>query len=146
MEAQAEIAAKFDPTETNIEAIQTQINELYSQHTDIMSRVVQDNDDANKLSLAQVDMHKALDSLLDKYEDQSNRDKANANLLQLINIKTNSKLPDDLDLYTLYHTGRATDFMKLINERDPDLLLDEEKLDAFTNEETYKNFEWKNIE
>ena len=84
--------------------------------------------------------------MLDKYEDQSNRDKANANLLQLINIKTNSKLPDDLDLYTLYHTERATDFMKLINERDPNLLLDNEKLDAFTNEDTYKNFEWKNIE
>ncbi len=143
--AQAEIRAKFNPSEADTAAIQTQISELGNQYTDILSRNINAANEANELELAKVDMHNTLDSLLSKYEGED-KTTANNNLISLISYKTNNKLPSDLDEYTKYHMERATDLMKLVNERDPGLLLNNDELDKFVQEDTYKNFEWKNVD
>ena len=143
--AQAEIRAKFNPSEADSAAIQTQIGELGNQYTDILSRNINAANEANELELAKVDMHNTLDSLLSKYEGED-KTTANNNLISLISYKTNNKLPSDLDEYTKYHMERATDLMKLVNERDPGLLLNDDELDKFVQEDTYKNFEWKNVD
>ena len=90
-------------------------------------------------------MHSVLESILDKYNGDD-RTAANNNILELIKNKTNSKLPDNIDEFSLYNLQRATDFMKLINERNSDLLLSPKELDKFIREDTYKNFEWNNVE
>ena len=143
--AQAEIRAKFNPSEADSATIQTQIGELGNQYTDILSRNINAANEANELELTKVDMHNTLDSLLSKYEGED-KTTANNNLISLISYKTNNKLPSDLDEYTKYHMERATNLMKLVNERDPGLLLNDDELDKFVQEDTYKNFEWKNVE
>lgn len=143
--AQAEIRAKFNPSEADTATIQTQIGELGKQYTDILSSNINAANEDNKLELTKVDMHNTLDSLLNKYEG-NDRTTANDNLLKLIAFKANSKLPADFDDYTRYHMERATELMKLINERDTDLLLNSDKLNEFINEDTYKHFEWNNVE
>ena len=145
IEAEMNVVKKFNPSEADTSSIQTQIAELSKQAEDIFTSNINAARQAGELNLARGNMHATLDSLLSKYEGE-NRTRANNNLLDLINHKTNSKLPSDLDEYSKYHMERATDLMKLVNERDPELLLNGEKLDAFIQEDTYKNFEWNDVE
>ena len=142
MQVQAEIASEFDPLSLDVAQIQTQISELSSHAQEHIGSQIEGIKAGRELYQQKQTMHSSLDGILDRYEG-SNRETANRNILKLINDKTGEKLKDDLEDYSLYHLQRATDFMNMIGERDTDLLLNPEKLDAFEQDDAFKNFEWK---
>ena len=142
MEVQAQIASELDPLSLNVEQVQTQMSELSSHVQDQISSQLADIKAGRQLYQQKQTMHSTLDSILDKYSG-SDRETANRNILKLISDKTNEKLKNDLDDYSLYHLQRVTEFMSMIGERDDDLLLNPEKLEAFEQDDTYKNFDWR---
>ena len=145
LEVQAQVSAEFDPFQVDMAGIQTQIKSWDDNLESIMNSHLINIRNSKELDIQRGNMHVALESILDKYNGDD-RTTALENIIKLIKTKTNNALPDDIDAYSLYDSQRATDFMKLINDRNPDLLLSPQELDKFTREETYKNFEWKNIE
>ena len=144
LDAQAKVAAEIDPLQADIAGLQTQIKELGKNVESMYNRDLTTIQNSRELDAQRANMHSALDSLLDRYTGD-NRRIANDNILELIKNKTNNALPDDLNDFSLYDLQRATDLMKLVNDRNPDLLLSPDELNKFTREETYKNFEWKNV-
>ena len=145
LEVQSKVAAEFDPFQTTVAGVQTQIKSYGDNLKNILNSHLINIQNSKELDIQRENMHSVLESILDKYNGDD-RTAANNNILELIKNKTNSKLPDNIDEFSLYNLQRATDFMKLINERNSDLLLSPKELDKFIREDTYKNFEWNNVE
>ena len=144
LEAQSQVAAEFDPLQADVAGVQTQIKELGDNVVGILNNHLANIENSKQLDVQRADMRSTLESVLDRY-NADDRTTANVNILRLIKNKTNNNLPDDIGEFSLYDMQRATEFMNLLGTRDPDLLTTPDKLDKFTNEDTFKNFEWKDI-
>ena len=142
LQIQNEINEQFNPFETNIDQVQIQIQEAESQGKDIMSRHLTASNQEKNINLARIDMNNALENTLSRYEG-ANRTEANQHLMELIGHKTEDKLDPDINNYSLDNLQKVTAFINLVKDRDPDLLLNQDKYNAFLEDKTFTDFDWR---
>lgn len=140
---QDELNNKFHPLDIEMDKFQEEIRDKLNQVGEMAGIHTAEIQANRRLKLANNDMLAALDKNISRYEESYKR-AANDNLISLIATKTGGKLPQDLNEYTdPYHLERATAFINWVGSRDPELLLNEEKIEQFIHEPAFADFEWK---
>jgi len=143
LDAQQRIREQFDPSNTDLAGVQTQIQELTKQANDTYEKndkVIQDNIKLNKQQQA---FYTARDNLLNRYENDKQRDIAKDNYFKLIEHKIGGKLPEYIDDWDINNLERTTAFTEMLGKLTPELLTSPDLLNKFVQGEEFNNFEWK---
>ena len=143
--ARNDVLATFDPSQTEPDAIQAQIQEFSNQ-------VIKEWEDQGQKQLERIEhdklrqqLQESVDQVVGKYET-SYQQAANNKLMELVAHKTNNQLPADMLDYDIDNMRKATQFIDMIGKANPDILTDEKAFNAFVASSGFTDFDWQPME
>jgi len=134
---------RYNHVDTDLGIYQTQLQELGNQIDDIQTKTNNIIEDNRKYIKQQQAFYTARDNLLNRYENEDDKNMAKDNYFKLIEHKIGIKLPGAIDDWDINNLERTTAFTEMLGKLTPELLTSPDELDKFVQGEEFNNFEWK---
>ena len=132
----------YDPNETTPEQIQIQIRDLGSEAKKLLNKGRQEIDNENQRQEYLIQLEKSLDTIKGHYKDKTDQEKAINGAQQLLETKTQNKLSENVYDYNLANAERAAEFMKMLSNISPDILIDDNSIERYKKDSDFVNFPW----
>ena len=102
----------------------------------------QEIDNENQRQEYMIQLEKSLDTIKSHYKDKTEQEKAISGVQQLLETKTQNKLSENVYDYNLANAERAAEFMKMLSNISPDILIDDESIEQYKKDSDFVNFPW----
>ena len=142
LEAQNKALNKIDIQNINPEMVSTEIETMTEQMKDVIEDANREHEQRLALERQKTKFNSVFEDIMNRYEGQY-KDAAINNLMTLISQKTRGRLPSDVMDYNLDNLTKATNFISMVGDRNHELLLNDDMLNDFVTDNSYKDFDWK---
>ena len=142
MQAQNEVQKAFSQNEVDQSAVLTQMQTLTDNAISQMSKKQQEDTYKEVHETLYNEYLESFDKLMKRYQFGGFDKEASERFCKLINYKTNNMLPGYADDFNNANLEKLIEFTKMMTNVDRDILLYDEKTDAFMESDLFKKFDW----
>lgn len=140
--ARTEVAARFDPSATNPEAVQAQMDEYVHKVSEAWNGALENANREIERAKRVEEIESALSNTLSRYDDVNVRSRAQQNLFTMVDMKTGSKLGDDYTNWDTVNSGRLLEFINMMGRLHPEILSNDDEARRFVDGDEFKGFKW----
>ena len=142
LEIRNRLLQEFDPTATNPEQIQIQIQSLGDEATKLFNKGHKAIADENRRQEYLREINGLLDTIKGHYKTEGQQKQAYDNTMYLIEGKVRSKINPSIDEWSLENVEKGSEFIRMLSNLNPDILLNDELLEQYKLDPEYTGFEW----
>lgn len=144
--ARNEVAARFDPSAINPEAVQAQMDEYVHKVSEAWNGALENANREIERAKRVEEIESAFSNVLSRYDDINVRSRAQQHLFRMVDIKTGGKLGDDYTTWDSVNSGRLLEFINMMGRLNPEILSNADEAGRFVDGDEFKGFKWDIVE
>lgn len=146
MQARINMKKTFDPYNFDTATVAAQIDELTTNAEHVLTEQSKAMDVTVNRNRRIRDIENYMDKIAENYKNDNDKQKAFNNVLNLISLKTDGKLTQSINDYNLSNLTKASEFINMLSNVSPEILINEDQYERFLQTDDYKNFKWDTLE